>query len=133
MGLRRRKRLLVVEDCASDVHLLTHMLEEAVGKYAFDITSAARLIDAFTLIDETHFDVILLDLNLIDMDGVASVAALNAQVPGTPIIVYSGSESRHVQEAALMCGARNYLVKGHEDGRSLHAAISRVSPPPLSH
>lgn len=121
-----RKKILVVEDCDSDVSLLKRMLE---GR-GIEIASAARLIDAFQHIDGEHFDVILLDLNLIDMDGVASVSALVAEVPDTPIIVYSGMEDRRLQEAALMCGASQYLVKGREDGHSLQRAIDAALPCP---
>jgi CheY-like chemotaxis protein len=123
MRTAKATRILVVEDCASDVFLLERMLDE-VGAGPVQITSVPRLIDAFRQIDDGNFDVILLDLNLRDMDGVASVAALSAEVPRTPIIVYSGMDSDKIQQAALMCGASNYLVKGREDGRSLQHAIA---------
>lgn len=122
----QRKKLLIIEDCASDVCLLERMLETAGGLGQVQLTSVPRLIDAFQRIDDELFDVILLDLNLLDMDGVASVAALSAEVPGTPIIVYSGMENHKLKEAALMCGAKNYLVKGRENGRSLQDAIIRA-------
>jgi DNA-binding NarL/FixJ family response regulator len=117
-------KILVVEDCASDVHLLEHMLASAGGNVA--ITSTGRLIDAFQYIDSETFDVILLDLNLLDIDGVASVAALAAEAPMTPIIVYSGMENRNLIEEALLCGAKHYLIKGREDGHSLRRTIDSV-------
>lgn len=84
------------------------------------------MIDAFQRIDDENFDVILLDLNLLDIDGVASVAALAAEAPMTPIIVYSGMENRKLKEEALMYGAKQYLIKGREDSRSLRRAIDNV-------
>ncbi len=122
-----RKKILVVEDCPSDVFLLQRMLDGQEDVQQVEITSVPRLIDAFRRIDEERFDVILLDLNLLDMDGVASVAALNAEAPGTPIIVYSGMESRQLREEAMLCGAQGYLVKGRENGLSLCNAINRVA------
>lgn len=117
------KKLLVVEDCASDVHLLERMLNNYDGKNKIKITSVPRLTDAFRLIDDEWFDIILLDLNLLDIDGIASVAALHAEVPGIPILVYSGMEDPKLKEAAKLCGASQYLVKGREDTHSLQHAI----------
>lgn len=112
----------MVEDCASDVFLLDHMLR-ACG-HSLEIESVPRLIDAFQALERGRFDVILLDLNLRDIDGLASVAALCSEAPHTPVIVYSGMANPKTKEAALLCGAKDYLVKGHENGASLKAAIS---------
>lgn len=123
----RPRNVLVVEDCQSDVFLLEQMLRES-GNHNIHITSVPRLIDAFQRIDQEHFDVILLDLNLPDIDGVASIAALNAEVPHTPIIVYSGQESPRMKLNAFLCGAAGYLVKGRETGSSLENAIMNTQP-----
>ncbi len=118
-----QKKLLVIEDCASDVWLLERMLGHSDGKNSIGITSVPRLTDAFRLIDDEWFDVILLDLNLLDIDGVASVAALHAEVPDVPIIVYSGMQDRKMRESAMLCGAHDYLIKGEENMDSLRYAI----------
>ena len=116
------KNVLLVEDCPSDVFLLEEMLE-ATGNHNIKITTVPRLIDAFKCIDKQLFDLILLDLNLMDIDGVASIVALTAEVPNTPIIVYSGEESTRVKLNAYLCGASGYLVKGRETGMTLEKAI----------
>jgi len=115
----------VVEDSISDVSLLERMLENT--NTTIEITNVRRLIDAFQCIDNQSFDVILLDLNLLDIDGVSSVAALAAEAPMTPVIVYSGMENRALMEKALLCGAKHYLVKGREDSHSLRHAINSVT------
>lgn len=121
--VQRIRKMLVVEDCPSDVFLLENMLNESDCN-DIEITNVARLIDAFQRIDKEEFDIILLDLNLPDIDGVASIAALNAQLPNTPIIVYSGQDDPKLKVVAKMCGASGYLVKGRETGRSLEYAIA---------
>ena len=70
-------RILQVEDCKSDVFLLERMLEAVSINCFYDITDVPRLVDAFNKIDQERFDLILLDLNLLDIDGIASVAALH--------------------------------------------------------
>lgn len=109
-------KILLVEDCKSDVFLLERMLEDVSVNCFYEITDVPRLVDAFYKIDQETFDLVMLDLNLLDIDGVASVAALRAQAPRIPIVVYSGTEDARTKEKALMCGATHYLVKGKESG-----------------
>ena len=126
---RRLVRILLVEDCASDVFLVERMLKDATLDYDYDITDVPRLVDAFYAVERNAFDVIMLDLNLLDIDGVAAVAALHAEAPATPIIVYSGMDNVRLKEEALMCGATHYLVKGRESGYGLKYMIESA----LSH
>jgi CheY-like chemotaxis protein len=119
-------RILLVEDCKSDVFLFESMLEDAPVNCFYEITDVPRLVDAFNKIEQDNFDLVMLDLNLLDIDGVASVAALRAQTPHIPIIVYSGTDDSKIKEKALMCGAMNYLVKGRESSHGLKRMIERA-------
>lgn len=116
-------KILLVEDCKSDVFLLEQMLENITINCFYEITDVPRLVDAFYKIDREKFDLILLDLNLLDINGTASVAALRAQVPEIPIVIYSGMNDAKTEQKALMCGATHYLVKGRENGWSLKRMI----------
>lgn len=118
-----RIKILLVEDSPSDVILMTQMLKETSVTDSYDITDVSRLADAFTLVHRETFHLIMLDLNLLDINGVSSVAALHAEVPGTPIIVYSGMDDPKLKEKALMCGASHYLVKGRESPYGLKHMI----------
>ncbi len=122
-AVQRVARILLVEDCKSDVYLLERLLEESEVNCFYEICDVPRLVDAFYKIDHESFDLVMLDLNLLDMDGVTSVVALHAQAPHLPIIVYSGLDDTKTKEKALLCGASYYLVKGHETGRVLKQII----------
>lgn len=119
-------RMLLIEDNHSDVFLISRMLHEDCEEGAFDIVDTPRLAEALTLLDHQNFDIILLDLTLLDMDGVASVAALSAEAPTTPIIVYSGLHNPSLRHEALMCGAKHYLIKGRESPYSLRFIIQQT-------
>ena len=126
-SVNRPIKVLVVEDSAGDVVLLKHMLKkESFPNEQYIFTDVARLIDAFNLLDKQTFDLVLLDLNLLDIDGVSSVSALHAQKPNIPIIVYSGLDDIKVKEKALLLGAKNYLVKGHESSYALNFMIHQT-------
>lgn len=119
-------RVLLIEDNRSDVFLVSRMLRDASREDRFDILDVPRLSAALDMLDNQVFDIILLDLNLLDMDGVASVAALHAEVPATPIIVYSGVYDPRMRQDALMCGAKHYLVKGRESAFSFRFMIQQA-------
>lgn len=122
----RVMRILMVEDCKSDVFLVERMLEDVSVNCFYEIVDVPRLVDAFYKLDQERFDLVMLDLNLLDIDGVASVAALRAQMPNIPIVVYSGMDDSKTKEKALMCGASHYLVKGRESGFGLKHMIERA-------
>lgn len=108
------RRVLIIEDNKSDVLLIKRMLHEASEDDGLQYIDVPRMVDALEILDGTAFDLILLDLNLLDIEGAASVAALRVQVPNIPIIVYSGSDDAKLKQEALICGAKHYLVKGKE-------------------
>lgn len=114
-------QVLLVEDNMGDVHLTRHMLRGYCT-----LTDVPRLSDALDLIDEEVFDLILLDLNLLDIEGPASVAAINAVAPNIPIIVYSGVCDGELRNESVLCGARCCLIKGQENRFTLKTAIQKM-------
>ena len=119
----RVAQILLIEDCKSDVYLMRALLENISVGCFYEITDVPRLVDAFYKIDKQKFDLVMLDLNLLDIDGVASVAALRAQMQNIPIVVYSGMDDDKIKTKALLCGATQYLVKGKENGSSIKHLI----------
>ncbi len=119
-------QVLLIEDNNSDVFLVTRMLQEEAGRNKFEMCHTPSLAIALEWLDTKSFDVILLDLGLIDIDGVSSVAALHIEAPHIPIIVYSASYDPQMQRQALMCGASGYLIKGNESATSLQLIIHEI-------
>lgn len=119
-------RILLVEDCKTDVLLLENLMENASINCFYEMVDVPRLTDAFQKITHETFDLIILDLNLLDIDGVDSIAALRAEAPEIPIIVYSGSDDAKMRQDALSCGATHYLVKGRECGAGLKSIIEKM-------
>lgn len=124
----RAVRILLIEDNKSDVLLVKKMLEDISKKDSYEFTNVPRMGDAIELLGRSaEYDLILLDLNLLDIDGTASVAALNAEAPNIPIVVYSATDDPKQKEEALLCGARHYLVKGKESSFSLKYVIQETT------
>jgi CheY-like chemotaxis protein len=114
--------VLVVEDNPGDLALVRHMLKE---QKRFQMVAASTLASAVAQI-RSHPDVILLDLDLPDSQGVETLRSIRRDYESIPIIVLTGRDDRDLALQALRDdAAQDYLIKGHVDGRLLAKALSR--------
>jgi DNA-binding NarL/FixJ family response regulator len=74
-------------------------------------------------------DVILMDLRMPELDGIAATRELSALLPSTPVIVLSAYEDPVLMREARLAGAAAYLVKGCR-ASELVDEIARVAPRP---
>ncbi|MBN1483875.1 MAG: response regulator [Chloroflexia bacterium] len=120
--------ILLVEDQPGDARILQEMLLEA-SEAPFQLTCAARLDEAIDLLRQSKIDVILLDLNLPDSQGLDTVHSVYSQAPDIAIVVLTGLDDEDLARRTLQAGGQDYLVKGQLDRnlllRSLHYAIER--------
>src|SRR5438094_537408 len=103
-------RVLVVDDDPLYAEAATAILSQddrldVVGR-ASDGREAVEL--ALTL----RPDVVLMDVAMPILDGVAATARIRPLLPGARIVAFAGSAERDVVEAMLEAGADAYCVKG---------------------
>jgi DNA-binding NarL/FixJ family response regulator len=122
----------IVEDDARIRQMLTEVLASAkdcqcVGAYPNGATAIAKL-------PELAPDVILMDINLPDINGVDCVSQLAPQLPDTQIIMLTIYQNPEMIFQALAAGAHGYLVKPVlpakllEAIREIHAGGAPMSP-----
>jgi two-component system, OmpR family, KDP operon response regulator KdpE len=123
-------RVLVVEDDPQLVRALVINLQ--ARRYAVDAapdgTTALRLAAA------RQPDVVLLDLGLPDMDGVAVIKGLRGWTR-VPILVLSARQASDEKVAALDAGADDYITKPFSMDEllaRLRAAVRRTEETPLA-
>ncbi|CCH33228.1 response regulator [Actinosynnema sp. NPDC047251] len=117
--------VLVVDDDPQIVRALRITLKA----HGYHVLTAHDGASALAEVDGRP-DVILLDLGLPDMDGVAVIAALRERVT-TPIVVLSARADAHDKIAALDAGADDYVTKPFgvdELLARLRAAVRRTGP-----
>ncbi len=100
-------RLLVVEDEKRIADFLCRGLEGA--GYAVD--AAATGADALERTHSTDYDLVILDLMLPDMDGIAVLERIRRAKAGPPVLILSARSSLDDRVKGLETGADDYLVK----------------------
>jgi two-component system, OmpR family, KDP operon response regulator KdpE len=119
-------KILVIEDEAPLRRALRIFLE--AHDYAVVLAASGR--EGLDLAAHEHPDVVILDLGLPDMDGVAVAAALRGWST-VPIVVLSARDAEPVKVAALDAGADDYVTKPfamNEFLARLRAALRRAAP-----
>ncbi|MBI5923788.1 MAG: response regulator [Betaproteobacteria bacterium] len=117
-------KILVVEDDPGDFGLVRANVRLARLEHSDDSLVWARsLAEGIAQGQRLRIDVVLLDLSLPDSSGLATVQAMRAALPETPIVVLTGQDESALSTAALEAGAQDYLVKSHFDHDALGRAI----------
>ena len=102
----RPANVLIVEDNPATARALTELLE---GN-GYQVSTAEDGSTAKALLDETHPDLVILDLMLPDVDGLVLCADLKARMD-VPIIVCSGTNRKRDGTLALRLGADDFVAK----------------------
>ena len=104
-------RVLIVDDSVAVRRALTEALEREPGFIMCGAAPNGAL--GLELVERSHPDVIVLDLEMPVLDGLDFLTRLRPQHPRLPVLVYSGTAG-HANEAtleALWRGASDYLLK----------------------
>lgn len=110
-------RLLLVED---DQSLVT-LLDEQLGQMGYAVQSVGTGGEALFLAEEEPFDLIVLDLNLPDMDGIEVAEWLQGRNEASILILTArGDVDSRVE--GLYAGASDYLTKPF----SIHELVARI-------
>ena len=118
--------ILLIEDNVGDAKLIEKYLrqQKIPGFFAeHTIIHVTSLEDAFKLIENTEFNVILSDLGLVETKGIDTFFKLYNFCSKIPIIVLTGLEDENVATEAIINGAQDYLPKDNLNSERLNRAI----------
>jgi CheY-like chemotaxis protein len=91
--------------------------QESLGEYLtlnnFDVTRAESAEQAFELLEQQPFDLIIMDILLPEMDGWQAIRHIrnNLQQAEIPILVLTAYAMKTHKEQSLQAGATAYLAK----------------------
>lgn len=115
-------KVLLIEDNPGDAFLIKFYLEESTVPL-FEIFHAETIKQAYELLDQHSFDIVLQDLNLPDSHGVDSIKNLLEKYPNNLVLVLTGLTDEEVGLETVRYGAQDFLVKGKFDGKVLISSV----------
>jgi DNA-binding NarL/FixJ family response regulator len=116
-------RLLVADDHAVVRAGVASMLRET------DITVVAEACDgaqALQMAQQHQPDVVLLDVRMPEVDGMACLSRLKAELPNTPVVIFTAHDNPTYIARAVALGAAGYLVKSASQAE-LISAVQQVA------
>lgn len=120
---RERIRLLIVDDIAETRENLRKLLSFDTGIEVVGAASSGR--EGIALAKEFRPHIVLMDINMPDMDGIAATEAILREVPETQVVMLSVQGETDYLRRAMLAGARDFLTKP-PSGDELMSTIRRV-------
>ncbi|KHK02461.1 sigma-54-dependent transcriptional regulator [Desulfovibrio sp. TomC] len=127
--------ILIVDDEAIAVENLGHILT----REGYVVSTAASGEEALTILTEREFDLVLTDLRMKGLDGLAVLAESKRLWPDTEVVVMTGHATVATAVEAMRLGACHYLTKPYGlaevratvaeamDKRRLRLEVARLS------
>jgi DNA-binding NarL/FixJ family response regulator len=116
-------RIVVVDDHTLFRRGLVGLLAEMEGFQIVGEASNGR--DALTVIETVNPDIVLLDVNMPEMNGIETLTALKKQGVDAPVLMLTISQHEEDLIGAIRAGANGYLLKNAEP-ETLRQTIKQV-------
>lgn len=117
------KKILLVEDNPGDARLILIYLNKDL-KQNYDVVVARTLSASLKLLEDSDFDIVIMDLALPDSQGMDTFQQIHEARPDLPIIVLTVLDDKQKAAEAIQSGAQDYLVKGNLQPEVISRAIS---------
>jgi pilus assembly protein CpaE len=102
-------RVLIADDVAETRENIRKLLQFEAD---IEVVAAARTgREAIQLTQEANPDVVLMDINMPDMDGIAATEAIRQKMPYVQVVVLSVQGDQNYMRKAMLAGARDFLTK----------------------
>jgi pilus assembly protein CpaE len=116
-------RVLIVDDVAETRENIRKLLQFEAD---VDVVGAARSgKEGIQLSQELDPDVVLMDINMPDIDGIAATESIRQKSPQIQVVILSVQNDQNYMRRAMLAGARDFLSKPPV-GDELISAIRRA-------
>ncbi len=119
---QRSEKVLVVDDD----RLALEFLKDALHEAGFKLAAYNRPQEALDRLDRETFDLVVSDINMPGMNGIAFLEAVRGKGLDVPLIFLTGNDQIDTAIQAIRLGASDYIQKSKEVGESLLLAVERV-------
>lgn len=124
-GSPRRKLRVLIADDIQETRRNTRLMLATIDDVEV-VAIASNGLQAVDLAKEHHPDIVLLDINMPEMDGLSAYKHIAQIHPDTGCIIISAEKDTTTLRTAMSIGVQEYLIKPFT-GEELETAIARVS------
>ncbi len=104
-----KTRVLVVDDIAETRENVRKLLQFEAD---IEVVGTARSgKEAIQVTEEVKPDVVLMDINMPDMDGITATEAIRQRYPVAQVVILSVQSDPNYMRRAMLAGARDFLTK----------------------
>jgi len=109
MGPGDKIRVVIVDDIAETRENIRKLLQ---FENDFEVVGVGRTgREGIEIVKETKPDVVIMDINMPDMDGITATETIRRNLPFTQIIILSVQGDPNYMRRAMLAGARDFLTK----------------------
>lgn len=114
--------ILVVDDAA----FMRMRLKTVLSQEGHQVIEAANGSEAVALYEQHRPDMVMMDITMPEMDGIAALRAIREKDPNAKVVMVSalGQESTVIE--AIKSGAKDFIVKPFQPERILQVVAKQV-------
>jgi len=116
-------KVLIVDDIPETREMLKRLLSFESDIQVVDAAQTGR--EGLELAQQHKPDIVLMDINMPDMDGITATEEIKKMVPTAGVIMMSVQSESDYLRRAMLAGARDFLTKPIS-GENLYETIKRV-------
>lgn len=109
MTLQGKIRVIIVDDIAETRENIRKLLQFESDVEVIGVARTGR--EAIDISKEAKPDVVLMDINMPDMDGITATDAIRKVLPFVQIVILSVQSDSNYMRRAMMAGATDFLTK----------------------
>lgn len=120
-------KFLVVDDALTERTRVSGLLKKA---FDCEVTTAGDGHEALQLLDDSRADLVLTDLQMPRMDGLALLVEIRQEYPMIPVVLMTAQGSEEIAAEAMRSGAVSYVPKrllGQDLVRTVSIVLSSAS------
>ena len=117
------KNILICDDAA----FMRMMIKDILTKNGYNVVgeaeNGAKGVEKY---NELKPDLVLMDITMPEMDGIAALKAIKANDPGASVIMCSAMGQQAMVIESIQAGAKDFIVKPFQADRVLEAVRKAV-------
>jgi two-component system OmpR family response regulator len=103
----KRAKVLIVDDEVA----FADNIAKLISKRGYEVTAVYNGQSAVEAVDEFDFDIIILDLKMPGLDGLATLKLIKGKRPGVEVIILTGHGSMESGIDGIQLGAFDFIMK----------------------